>query len=212
MVDLSLRERLVQTWQEGLELNRKKEVSPTIERGRRLLVEGDDPKTVEFLEEAIQRFPDDPEIRFLYASVLKYVRPEDVASEAMKAAELDPDDPDLLTRIAYLMSAVSRPELARRYAVSARELGGSDLLFAAELDHLESRFAMEDGDEEAAEKGFRLSVERQPDSEMFAIDLAKFLAERGRRVEAMEVVERALQTAKSKDELTRVGKEFGEKA
>jgi len=195
---------LQHTWQEGLAHNKKREVWPTIKRGRQLLLEGEEDEKIEFFTQAIQRFPDDAEVRFLHASVLQTIRPEDAVSETMKAVELDPDEPNRLTRAAYLMSEVNRPDLARRYAARARGLGGSDFLFAAELSHLESRFALQDGDEESAEKGFRLSVEREPQSEMFAIDLAKFLAGRGRRQEAIEVIDEAMERAKTQDGLQRL--------
>jgi Flp pilus assembly protein TadD len=193
--------RLRDAWQEALELNRKKEVWRTIRRGRQLIVEGDVDEMLHFLSLAVYRFPDNAELRFLYASALEDVRPDDAASEAMKAVELEPDDPSLLTRIAYIMSGVNRPDIARRYAASARELGGADFLFAPELHHLESRFALQDGDQEVAEEGFRISVEREPQSEMFAVDLARLLANQGRRQEAIRVIDKAMKCAKTQDRL-----------
>jgi Flp pilus assembly protein TadD len=204
--------RLKRTWQGGVELNKKREAWPTVQRGEELFSQGPEDEAYEFLTEAVQRFPDNAEIRLLYAYTLLSVRPEDGVAEAIKAAELDPDEPIRLTRIAGMMLRMGRPELARKYAAQARELGGDDFFFAPELTRLEADFALQDGDEEAAEKGYRRAVELEPHNEALAVDLAEFLAERGRRVEAMEVVERALQTAKSKDELTRVGEELGEKA
>jgi predicted Zn-dependent protease len=102
------------------------------------------------------------------------------------------------------MSELHRPDLARQYAMRARDLGGSDFLFASELSHLESRFALQDGNEEAAEKGFRLSVEREPQSEMFALDLATFLADRGQQQEAIAVIDEAIERAKTHDNLQRL--------
>jgi Flp pilus assembly protein TadD len=191
-----------------MELNRQRDAAPTIERGRQFLTEGEKDEKLEFFTQAIQRFPDVAEIRCLYAEVLRYVRPDDAVSEALRAVELDPREPVLLTRVAYIMSELDHPELARRYAAQARELGGSDFLFAAELDHLESRFALEGGDEDAAEKGFRLSFEREPQGPMFAVDLARFLGQRGRRDEALEVIERGLRNTKWKDELMHMKEEL----
>lgn len=204
MTGKRLQGNLRRTWQEGLELNKKKKAWPTIERGRQLLLDGDEDEKLTFFNQAIRRFPEDAEIRFLYASVLQTLRPDDAVSETIKAVELDPDEPSRLTRAAYLMSELNRSDLARRYAARAREVGHPDFLFAAELSHLESRFALQDGDEEAAEKGFRFSVEREPQSEMFAIDLARLLANRGRSQEAIRVIEEAKGRVKTQDGLERL--------
>lgn len=200
--------RLRAAWQEALALNRKRKVWPTIQHGRHLLVDGDFDEALHFLSQAAHDFPDNAELHCLYASVLEDMRPDDAALEAMKAVDLEPNDPSLLTRIAYIMAGVNMPDMARRYAANARKLGGADFLFAPELDHLESRFALEDGDEQAAEVGFRSSLERVPQSETFAVDLARLLASQGRQQEAIGVIDEALGRAKTQGGLQGVRREI----
>jgi hypothetical protein len=48
----------------------RRELAAAIDRGRKLHVSGHPEETFEFLDEAVRQFPDDPEIRLLYASTL----------------------------------------------------------------------------------------------------------------------------------------------
>jgi tetratricopeptide (TPR) repeat protein len=203
-------ERLKRTWQEGLEQNRLREVRSTIQRGRELFTQGSQQEAQEFLSEAVQRFPDNAEIRILYGSSLLSDRPEDGIREVMAAVELDPKEPNRLARAADLMFSMARLDESREYASRARHLGGSDFLFLPELTRLEADFALRDGNYDAAEMGYRRAVELGPDDERLAIHLAKFLAERGCRSEAMEVIERALQTAKDRDQLERMRRDLAD--
>lgn len=83
---------LKRTWE-------KRKLAATIARARKLRELGRDPdQALEFLEEAVRRFPQDPELRLLTATVLLALRPDDVAAEVNKAAELAPDDPGTLVR------------------------------------------------------------------------------------------------------------------
>lgn len=189
---------------------RKEEAWPTIQRGRDLFFHGPEDEATEFLEEAVQRFPDNAEIRLLYGFILLPCHREDGVREVRRAVELDPYESWYLIRAAWKMFDWVSPELARDYAARAREMGGGDSVFGAELVQLEAHFAVEDGEEEAAEAGFRLALEREPGCEWIAVDLAEFLAERGRQDEALELVQQALQTSKSKDVLTRLEAELSE--
>lgn len=170
--------RLKRAWQEGLVHNKKRDTWPTIQRGRELLVAGSQDEARAYLAEAVDRFPDSAEIRLLYASTLLAIRPENGVREVRTAIELDPDEPNRLARAADLMFSMARSDESREYASRARELGGSDFLFSPELTRLEADFALQDGDEEAAEKGYRRAVELEPENEALAADLAKFLARR----------------------------------
>jgi len=204
--------RLKRAMQEGREDNEKREVWATIQRGREFLLQGTLEEAQQFLSDAVRRFPDSAEIRILYASTLLTVRPEDGAREVMAAIELDPDEPNRLARAADLLFSLAHFDESREYAFRARALGGSDFLFSPELTRLEADFALRDGDEDAAERGYRRAIELEPDDEALATHLAKFLVERERQGDAMEVVEGALQTAKSKDDLTRMRREIAGEA
>jgi Flp pilus assembly protein TadD len=95
---------------------KQKELAAAIARGRELRELGRDPdQALEFLEEAIQRFPEDHELRLLNATILMALRPDDVAVEAAKAAELAPDDPATLVRAGHVLLSRDR-EAARSCA------------------------------------------------------------------------------------------------
>lgn len=189
---------------------RKEEVWPTIQRGQDVFAHAPEDVATDFLEEAVQNFPDSAELRLLYGFILLPSHREDGVREVRRAVELDPYEPWYLIRAAWKMFDWESAELARDYAARAREMGGQDSPFGPELVLLEAHFALEDGDEEAAEAGFRLALEREPESEWFAIVLARFLADRERQDEALEVVQQALQTSRHKDTLTRLEAELSD--
>jgi tetratricopeptide (TPR) repeat protein len=192
---------------------RKEEVWPTIQRGRDLFI--DDPggeETREFLARAVERFPDNAEIRLLYGTSLLDIDPEDGMREAMRAIDLFPHEPLYVIRVAALMFRMGRPKLSRDLAARAREMRGEESLFGPQLIQLEAHFALQDGDEDAAESGFLRALEREPDNGDFAVDLAALLSERGRREEALGVVERSLPIVRWKDGLERMRTELMEDA
>jgi predicted Zn-dependent protease len=199
--------RLKRGWAEANELNRQKDLAAAIERGRRLLVEHNRQETHEFLEDAMRRFPGDAEFRLLYASNLLAIRPEDAAAEAIKAVELDPEEPILLVRAASLLVGMKHFDSAREYATRARELAPSDFLFMAELIYLEARLATIDGRDGEAEEGFRRAAELEPENEMLALHLARFLANRNRPSEALQVIE---QSANQTENLLRLRNELSD--
>jgi HEAT repeat protein len=156
-------------------------------------------EALEFLEKAIQEFPDDPEIRVNYASILLELRPEDAAAEAAKAAELGPDNPVTLVRAGHLLLCEGDCEAAQSCATRANELVKPDFILMAGLDNLNGCLASLAGDDGVAEEKLRSAVEGEPTSEPFARNLAVFLAERGRLREGAEVLEEALKHTESKE-------------
>lgn len=181
----------------------RKELAAAIERGHRLFAAGREreQEAAEFLQAAVQRFPDDPEIRLHYAISLLMIRPEDATAEIIKAIELGPDEPMRLTRAAGILFNMGDVETARTYANRAKELAPPDFLFAANLINLDSHFAALEGKDELAEEGFRRALTQEPNAEMFAVDLANFLAKRGRNPEALEIIDNALPRTKRKEPL-----------
>jgi Flp pilus assembly protein TadD len=186
--------------------NRKhqKELTAAIAKGRELRRLGRDPEeALEFLEEAVQRFPQDPELRLLNATVLMALRPDDVAAEAVKAAELAPDDPATLVRAGHVLLGKDR-EAARSCAARANELAEPDFVLMGGLDNLNGVLAAFAGEDDLAEEKLRSAVVREPNSESFARNLAVFLAERGRLQEGAEVLDEALKHVEKKDEIERM--------
>lgn len=193
------------------EQRRKEEAWPTIQRGTDLFSGAPDEIAIEYLEEAVHRFPDNSQIRMIYGFSLLPSNREAGVCEVRRAVELDPYEPWCLIPAARKMFDFGRPDLARDYAARAREMGGENCVpWGPELILLDAQFALEDGDEEGAEAGFRLAVEREPESEWFAVVLAEFLTDQGRQEEALGVVRKALQTTKYRDMLSRLEAELSE--
>jgi Flp pilus assembly protein TadD len=191
-----------------MKIRRQESTAAAIERGQRLLVERRYEELLEFLQEAVRRFPKDPEIRLLYATSLLEIRPDDAVREATKAIDLDPDEPIRLTRAARLLFNMAEIEVARSYATRAAELTPDGFLFTAELANLGGLLRALDGEDELAEEALRMAMELKPDQEGLARDLAKFLADRGRVEEAVKVIDQALKLAKRREELERLREEI----
>jgi Flp pilus assembly protein TadD len=183
---------------------RRKELAAAIARGRELCRSEWDTEALEFLEEAVQRFPEDPEIRVLYAGILLTFRPEDVAAEAAKAVELAPNDPIILVRAGHLLLHRGDREAARSCAARASELASPDFVLREGLDNLTGLLAALAGEDDLAEEKLRAAVDGEPSSEPFARNLAVFLAERGRLQEGAEVLDEALKHIEKKDEVVRM--------
>lgn len=185
----------------GRSRRRQKKLSAAIYRGRQLCRDDRYQEILEFLDEARLEFPREAEFQLLYATTLLTLRPEDVVLEVAKAVGLAPDDPTILVRAANLMRSEGESEVARFYTKRARELAGPDFIFEGGISNLEGVFAASDKEYGFAEERLRLAVELDPDFESFARDLAAFLADRGRLVEALGVVDQALPRAKKKSYL-----------
>jgi Tfp pilus assembly protein PilF len=181
-----------------------KELAAAIDRARELRRTDQDEEARTFLEDAIERFPENAELRLLYATILLMTRPDGVASEATKAVELAPDDPGVLVRAGHLLLGRGDREAARSCAARANELVQPDFPLMGGLDNLNGSLAVFAGEDDLAEEKLRSAIEKDPDSEPFARDLAVFLAERGRLKEGAEVLDEALKHIEHKDEVERM--------
>ena len=181
----------------------RKELAAAIARGRELRRLGRDKEALEFLERAVWQFPHDPELRLLYATILLGVRPDAVAAEAIKAADLGRDDPATLVRAGHLLLSRDR-ERTRSCATRANEIAPPDFVLMAGLDNLTGLLAAFAGEDEQAEEKLRSAVDREPGNEPFVRNLAVFLAERGRLQEGAEVIDEALEHVEHKDDLERM--------
>jgi tetratricopeptide (TPR) repeat protein len=83
-----------------------------------------------------------------------------------------------------------------------------DFVLMSGLLSLEGRLAEVDGRDDLAEEKLRAAVESDPPFAASAVDLAKFLANRGRQAEALEVIDDALEHANQKVELERLRSEI----
>jgi len=162
------------------------------------------PEALKFFEKAIQEFPDDPEIRVSYASILLDFRPEDVAAEAARAVELAQDDPATLVRAGHLLVHRGDRETARACAARANEVAQPDFVLMSGLVHLEGVVAALDGEDDLAEEKLRSATASDPDNEPWAGQLAVFLAERGRLEDAVEVLDEALKHVEHKARLEKM--------
>jgi tetratricopeptide (TPR) repeat protein len=180
----------------------KRKLTAAIARGRELRKLGRDPEqALDFLEEAVRQFPHSPELRLLKATVLLSLRPADVAAEAAKAAELGWNDPGTLVRAGHLLISNGDLEGARSCAARASEVAQTDFVLRAGLRSLNGLIAAREGKDDLAEECLRLAMEEDPVYSSFAVDLAKFLAARGRQDEALELIDEALQLATDKNGL-----------
>ena len=182
----------------------RKELAAAIDEGRKLLAEQREPEALEFLEEAIQHFPEDAELRLLYASILAAFQPKNVAAEAAKAVELAPSDPVILVRAAHLVLDRDEFEAARIYAARANELVEPDFALMSGLINLNGRLAALNGEDEVAEEKLRSAVACDPSFAAFAMDLAKFLVVRNRKAEALAVLAEALKHGKYTNDVERL--------
>jgi Tfp pilus assembly protein PilF len=180
--------------------NQRKELIGAIEHGRRLLVDREYEDARNFLEGALQRFPKDAEIRMLYATILLEFRPNDVASEAAKAVDLDQDNPAILVSGGQLLLKRGRIEDAQKCATRARERATANFALLPSLLNLEGNLAVFEKDYDLAEEKLRAAVECDPAGVPFATELAKFLRARGRRAEALAVIARTLELSPGKEE------------
>jgi Flp pilus assembly protein TadD len=187
---------------------RIRERTAAVERARDLIIDRDDRATYEFLEDAIERFPEDPELRVSLASIYLEFRPDQVRSEAAKAAELGADNPSVQVRAGNLLLGERDLDGARACARRARKTVGSDFVLIAGLEGLEGGIAAIDGDDDFAEKRLRSAAEREPEYSAYAVDLVQFLARRGRTEEALEVIDQALKSVKERDKLEQLRNEL----
>lgn len=83
-----------------------------------------------------------------------------------------------------------------------------DFVLMSGLLNLEGLLAAVDGQDYLAEEKLRAAWESDPSFSSLAVDLVKFLANRERQAEALEVIDDALGHAKEKAELERLRSEI----
>jgi tetratricopeptide (TPR) repeat protein len=162
-----------------------------VERARWLLDEGRDVENLDLLSRAVDRYPEDPEIRLLYGISLIPSRPHDAPWQLATAIKLDPDDPSRLVRAASMLYYLGEIEAARSYAARAAQLAPADFPLLPDLTNLGGNLAAGREDYALAEEALKTAAELCPGRPDFAYDLAKFLARQGRGSDAVKVIEQA---------------------
>jgi HEAT repeat protein len=192
--------------------SKKRRLAETIDQGNRLFRARDgkrayEREAFEFLKTAVWEFPEDPEIRLTYASILLGFRPDEVGEEAAMAVELGPDDPGFLVRAGHLLAFARRWDDVLSCVARANELVEPGFVLKAGLDNLNGILAAKDHEFERAEELLRSATE---EDQVYAIDLAKFLGWRKRDAEALEVIDEALKHVGYKYSLERLRTEIAE--
>lgn len=180
---------------------KKKSLTDAQAQARKLLNARKEVEALELLEELVERFPSDPELRLLYATILIAFRPDDVAKEAAQAAELGTNNPEVLVRAGHRLLFGGQIEAAESCANRARTLAPPDFPFMPNLLNLTGRIAALKRDDDLAEQELRSAVVCDPAHESYAQDLAVFLAERERLEDAIAVLDEALKHVEDKGEI-----------
>jgi tetratricopeptide (TPR) repeat protein len=160
----------------------------------RLLSEGTSEERAAFTEDAIAKFPQDPDLRYHYALSLIGSEPERAKAELLRAAGLDDtDDPVRLARAADLLLDLhdrdSAGALAERAAGKETNLPTANL-----LRRVRGVVAVHDRDYTLAERELRAAHESDPADEFAAKDLGWALVRMNRFKDALSVVDRTLAT------------------
>jgi hypothetical protein len=107
--------------------------------------------------------------------------PDKAPFELAAAIKLDPDDPARLTRAATLMLELGQTEAARSYAARAADLAQEDFVLASDLTNVSGLIAAIRGEDNLAEEALKTAHEMAPGRLDFALELARFLADRDER-------------------------------
>lgn len=158
-------------------------------------------EAAEFLEDAASRFPQSPEFSLLLATVYLEFRPDEVAAQLGKAAELGSGDPTIQVRAGQMLLDGGDIEAARTCASRAEQSVIDNEFVLAALEGLVGRIAAREGEYAFAEEKLRSALGREPQYDAHAIHLVRFLWARGRNEEALTVIDESLGRASHKDDL-----------
>jgi Flp pilus assembly protein TadD len=142
---------------------------------------------------AVERFPDDPDLRLEHATALQDAEPEQARREALHAVSLDQaGDAVRLTRAAGVLLAVGDLTGAQACVDNAVRAGSSNAIVINKLSSLQGEIAVKRGNLQAAETYLRAAHEAEPEDASYARDLAAVLAAQGRFGDALNVIDRSL--------------------
>lgn len=145
------------------------------------------------MDEALEAFPDDPELCLRYAMASVPASPVDAAKYVRRAGRLSSDDPYRLTRCASLLYGLGEVEDAGKYVRSVLPLIDENFPLIADVFHLVGVLAVAKANDTVADEYLRLAFKVEPTGSGHAYELAHFLVVRGRREDALDVIAEALE-------------------
>jgi Tfp pilus assembly protein PilF len=179
--------------------NRIQGLDATRQRAEALFAAGDD-HALEFIEDAVRKFPESAKLRLLLASSLVVDREDEVAAHAARAAALEPEDPRIQIRAGDLLWSQGDQEGARQCAERAEAMIDDTHPSIAALEELIGLIAANEGEGELAEEKLRSAVRREPEWPSHALALARFLWSRNRDGEALAVLDETTEMRRPHEE------------
>jgi tetratricopeptide (TPR) repeat protein len=157
-------------------------------------MEGTSEESAVFTENAVAKFPQDPDLRYHYALSLRGSEPERARTELLRAVELDDtDDPVRLARAANLL--LDLDDRASAGALAERAAGRETNLPTANLlRRVRGVIAVHERDYTLAESELRAAHDSDPADEFAAKDFGWALVRMNRFDDALAVVDRTLAT------------------
>lgn len=161
-----------------------------LDGARSLRLEGRPDEAEAAVRDALARFPDEPMAHLAMAKYLIPTDPEAAIEHVEAAVEIAPGDPPTLTVAALLMFALDLDRSAELVEAIA-DVPNHDFEHADIALWLRGAFALVREDDEDAEHLLRGALEINPGGHAAEL-LGRFLLDRERLYEALEVVRRAL--------------------
>jgi Flp pilus assembly protein TadD len=171
---------------------RKFRLEVRLEVARSYVFGPDDHRTIPYLEESIERYPESPELRMMMAIACETNRPEQVGPEARRAAELAPTNVAMQLRAGHSCAESGEVAAARDCIARVREQIDEGFEQMVELVRLEGTVASREQKLAEAEERFRTALAADPGDAGSAWALARFLWARGHGDEALTVLDEAM--------------------
>lgn len=167
--------------------------SELVERSLALARAGHDEESEGLVRAGLVRFPGAAEVH-LHAGAAAADRGESAEAKrlALRAVELAPEDPRVLTRAALLTFDLDEFGPAEKWSRQAANIAPDDFVLAANIAHLAGKLLYVYGKDEGAEEMLRMAFEDDPEMRGHGQMLAMLLEKRGRNTEALEVIAEAL--------------------
>lgn len=165
-------------------------------RARALEAADDRIGSVRLLEAEFRARPDDPEVQFWLGRYLVAVDPDRAERVLEAAAQIEPQRPWFVARVAGQFVRLGQPKRANHFLdVSVRlaqaKGGPTDRFFEGCLWDVIGESAVLTEDFKRAEEAFRAAIASVPEDAFYVCHLARLLAADGREREARELVQKA---------------------
>lgn len=176
-----------------LKIRRTRGVARVLEEAQGLSRAGALEEYLSFTEEAVLRFPDDPDVLLEHAAAVAKAKPAGAVADIRRALELD-DGKDVirLTRAGLLLIGLKEIDAARSCILRASSLGSERRVVRSELARLRGQLALVEGNDEVGEAELRCAYEENRENWVAAHDLVVVLIRRRALEKALEVIDGAL--------------------